>query len=67
MHLGCIGNVWRVKGNFEKAAEYLTEDLKMCTELGDKQGIAIAHELIGKLNSTKGEFNEADTIILKRV
>ena len=57
--LGCIGNIWRLKGNFEKANDYLTDDLKICNELGDRQGTAIAHELIGKLHATKGELTDA--------
>ena len=54
-----MGNIWRLKGDFVQSLEYLEKDSLMCTELGDKQGLSIAHELIGRLLLTQGFAEKA--------
>jgi tetratricopeptide (TPR) repeat protein len=47
--------------------EHFEQDLKICEELGDKQGIAIALGLIGELHSIKGNFHKAIEYLQKNL
>ncbi|MGB1216743.1 MAG: tetratricopeptide repeat protein, partial [Saprospiraceae bacterium] len=47
------------KGHFDRAKELYDRDLKLCRELGDKQGLSITLGLMGDLLLEKGEFEEA--------
>ncbi len=57
--LGCLGKALAKKGHFERAKELYDRDLKLCRELGDKQGLSITLGLMGDLLLEKGEFEEA--------
>jgi tetratricopeptide (TPR) repeat protein len=57
--IGNIGNVYRIKGELDKALEYYEKALKINEELGIKEGMAIDLGNIGSVYGIKGELEEA--------
>ena len=47
------------KGEFDEAIETLQRSLDMLKELGDKRGIAMVLNSLGRVQEAKGEFDEA--------
>jgi len=56
---GNIGNVYRIKGELDKALEYYGEALKLNEELGSKEGMAADLGNIGIVYGIKGELDKA--------
>jgi tetratricopeptide (TPR) repeat protein len=65
--IGCLGSVYQGKGDYVKAMEHFELDLKLCEELGDKQGTAIALGLIGEQLSIEGQFHKAIEYLQKNL
>jgi len=56
---GNISNVYRAKGELEKALEYFEKALKLDEEFGIKEGMAAGLGNIGMIYPVKGEFEKA--------
>jgi len=54
-----IGNNYFVKGNADKALEYLNKSLQTYKLTGDKQGIAVSLNNIGLIYKSRGDILEA--------
>ena len=54
--LGLIGDLHTVKGEFDKAIQYLERQLAYCRELNYKKGIAKAVNTLGDIYYYKDQF-----------
>ncbi len=51
-------NFWQ-KGDFEKAAEYQLENLKLCRQMGDSMRVGNSYIGLGNILSQQGEYTKA--------
>ena len=57
--IGYMGNVYKIKGELDKALDYFWESLKLSEKLGKKEGIALNFGNIGNVYQIKGELDKA--------
>jgi signal transduction histidine kinase/ActR/RegA family two-component response regulator len=54
-----LGNVFREKGDFDKAFEYYDQALRLSSHLGDKNLIAVIYKNMGITHTLNGEYSKA--------
>lgn len=57
--LGCVGRLYRERGDYVAARLAYEENLSLCRELGDSQGASMALANIGITVQTQGDFDRA--------
>ncbi|XP_068976565.1 tonsoku-like protein isoform X2 [Bombus flavifrons] len=54
-----LGDVYFESDKYEDALQEYTEQLEICNILGDKLNIAVAHRMIGEIQASLGNYEEA--------
>jgi tetratricopeptide (TPR) repeat protein len=56
---GNLGNVYKIRGDLDKATEYCERSLKINEELGRKEGMAKQYGILGIVYQMRGELDKA--------
>ncbi|MEM7549418.1 MAG: tetratricopeptide repeat protein [Bacteroidota bacterium] len=62
-----IANVYRAKGNLDKAEEYILETIKYARVLGDNTGLGVFLNNYGELLYEKGKLKEAEKYFIESI
>jgi tetratricopeptide (TPR) repeat protein len=61
--LNNISQIFKVQGDYDTALTYLQQSLKICQQIGNKEGEGVALDNIGQIYDAKGDYDSALTYL----